>query len=62
MVDTVTTRRCEYFEKGKCNIFCLLRSKKYGMKPKYFGDGIIDYSECDVIKKLNKNRIKRYAF
>lgn len=59
-MDGIKKRRCEYFERGVCNIFCFLHSKKYGMKPKYLGDGIIDYSECDVIKKISKT--KSYAF
>ena len=62
MLDTVVTRRCKCFEKGVCNIFCFLRSKKYGQPPRYLGDGIVDYSKCEVIKEFNKRNTKSYAF
>ena len=61
-MDSVKTHSCEYIERGVCNSFCFLRVKKYGIKPRYLGDGIVDYSECEVIKELNKRNTKSYAF
>lgn len=59
MNDTIDNK-CEYLKIGACKGSCFFRSRDYGMKPKYLGDGIIDYSECEIIKKINKE--KNYAF
>lgn len=62
MTDTINISRCDYFERGFCKLGCFVRSRDYGMAPKYLGDGIMDYSECEVIKKVNNNKVKNYAF
>lgn len=51
---------CEYLKIGICKGSCFFHSMRYGMKPKYLGDGIMDYQICEVIKNFNKE--KNYAF